>query len=225
MTTILITGAGRGIGLELTRQALAKGWTVIGSVRSEQAAAQLAKELPDVKVLQFDVSDHDAVSAAAASLDTPLDILINNAGIYGPNEGAISATDFEGFAETLAVNTIAPLKIAQAFSPHLRRGTNPRLINISSNMGRMVHAKSNCIAYRTSKAALNKVVQGLATDLKPDGICCIAMHPGWVRTDMGGSSADISVEESALGILDVVSNLALDDTCQFIDWDGTKQPW
>ena len=225
MTTTLITGAGRGIGLELARQSLAKGWNVIGSVRRAEAAAQLAKELPEVKVLQFDVSDHDAITAAAGSIDSPIDILINNAGIYGPDEGAISTKDFDGFAETLAVNTIAPLRIAQAFLPHLKRGTNARLINISSNMGRMVHDFSNRIAYRTSKAALNKVVQALASDLKPEGICAIAMHPGWVRTDMGTSSADISVEESASGILDVVSKLTLADTCQFIDWDGTKQPW
>ena len=225
MTTILITGAGRGIGLELARQSLANGWAVYASVRSADAAAALVKKLPEVNVLQFDVADPDAITTAAASVDAPIDILINNAGIYGPDETAISTKDFDGFAETLAVNTLAPLRIAQAFLPHLKRGTNSRLINISSNMGRMVHAFSNRIAYRTSKAALNKVVQALASDLKPEGICAVAMHPGWVRTDMGTSSADISVEESVAGILDVVSNLTLDDTCQFIDWDGTRQPW
>ncbi len=225
MTTILITGAGRGIGLELARQSLAKGWRVYGSVRSVDVAAQLKNELPGVEVLQFDVVDGKAILQAAASLDQPIDILINNAGIYGPDEAAISTTDFEGFARTLEVNTIAPLKIAQAFLPHLRKGSNPRLVNISSIMGRMGHSSSNRIAYRVSKAALNKVVQALSSDLKPGGICCIAMHPGWVRTDMGGSSADISVEESALGILNVIENLKLADTGQFIDWDGTRQPW
>ena len=225
MTTALITGAGRGIGKELARQALAKGWNVIGSVRSTEAQRALAEEFPRMAVLQFDVTDHDAVEKISRSVKRPIDILINNAGIIGPDRQSTTDMDFDGFRDTMEINVLAPLAVAQAFLPHLEQGENPRIINISSVMGRMEFATSDRIAYRASKAALNKVVQGLATDLKPRGITCIAMHPGWVRTDMGGASADISVEESAEGILTVAESLALEKTGRFIDWDGQERVW
>lgn len=133
--------------------------------------------------------------------------------------------DFDGFAKTLEVNVLAPLKVVQTFLPLLRQSAYPRVINISSKMGRMEFSTSDRIAYRASKAALNKVTQGLATDLREDGIAVIAMHPGWVRTDMGGSSADITPGESAKGILRVAENLSIEDTGRFIDWDGTPRSW
>jgi NAD(P)-dependent dehydrogenase (short-subunit alcohol dehydrogenase family) len=117
------------------------------------------------------------------------------------------------------------LKVAQVFLPLLKQGSSPRLINISSKMGRMEFSASDRIAYRASKAALNKVTQGLATDLKEDGITCIAMHPGWVQSDMGGAQADITPQESAQGILKVIQSITLDDTGKFIDWDGTPRSW
>lgn len=236
MTTILITGAARGIGLELTKQALAMGWKVYGSVRSEADAIRLAGDLgvpvgatdqtdANFVPLVFDVTDHDMVVAAAGRIDGVIDIVINNAGIIGPTRQSTLDMDFEGFAETLAVNTIAPLNVAQAFLPHLKRSDRPRLITISSGMGSMSYQKSDRIAYRASKAAVNKVCQGLATDLKSDGVSVIAMHPGWVRTDMGGSAADISAQESAAGILAVADELTLDGTGCFVNYDGTLLDW
>jgi len=227
MTTILITGAGRGIGYELARQSIDKGWNVIGSVRSVEAQRELAQKLPQMAVLNFDVTDHAAIEKVANAFHSPIDVLVNNAGIIGPATDAQTTLemDFDGFAKTLETNVLSPLKIAQVFLPLLKQGNNPRLINISSKMGRMEFSASDRIAYRASKAALNKVTQALATDLKEEGISCISMHPGWVQSDMGGAQADISPEQSAKGILQVISSLTIGDTGKFIDWDGIARSW
>ncbi len=225
MTTILITGAGRGIGFEMARQSIDKGWNVIGSVRTVEAQRELAQKLPQMAVLNFDVTDHKALENVANAFHSPIDVLVNNAGIIGEIPQATLDMDFDGFAKTLAINTLAPLKVTQVFLPLLKQGNNPRLVNISSKMGRMEFSTSDRIAYRASKAALNKVTQGLATDLREEGVTCIAMHPGWVQTDMGGETADITPSESAAGILEVISSLGIDDTGKFIDWDGTPRSW
>ncbi|MEM9277156.1 MAG: SDR family oxidoreductase [Pseudomonadota bacterium] len=225
MTTILITGAGRGIGFELARQSLEKGWDVVGSVRSVEAQRELAQKLPQMAVLNFDVTDHQAIEKVANAFHRPIDVLINNAGIIGPDQQSTTDMDFHGFAKTLEVNVLAPLKIAQVFLPLLKESENPRIINISSKMGRMEFSTSDRIAYRASKAALNKVTQGLAIDLKPDGVSVIAMHPGWVQSDMGGPSADITPPKSAEGILKVAETLRPEQSGSFIDWDGVQRAW
>ena len=226
MTTILITGTNRGIGLELAKQSLAKGWRVIGSARKIVADPDAhICEHPQFLDLQFDVIDHEAVRKAAAQVDEPIDILINNAGVIGPERQSTRDMDFDGFAQTLAVNTIAPLAVAQAFLPHLQRSAKPRLLTVSSMMGSMSHARSDRIAYRASKAAVNKVMQGLATDLAPLGIAVVSLHPGWVRTDMGGAGADISAHESAEGILRIAETLDMRRTGQFLNWDGNVISW
>jgi len=226
LTTILVTGAGRGIGYELAKQAMSFGWTVYGSVRSRNSGYKLRADLPDIKVLQFDVTDHDAIEAAANEVSQlTFDIVINNAGVIGPEKQSALEMDFEGFRETLNVNVLGPLKIAQAFLPNLRMADNPRLVTISSQMAAMDSFKSNQIAYRASKVAVNKVVQCLASDLIDDGICSVAIDPGWVKTDMGGEYADISTEECAAGVLEVTRNLSIQDTGRFIRWDGSQRNW
>ncbi len=226
MTTILITGAARGIGRALCEDALRRGWSVIGSVRDSATAKTLETESGSrFQALVFDVTDAAAVAKAAGSLDRPIDILINNAGIIGPERQSTLDMDFDGFAKTLAVNVLAPLRIAQAFLPHLKRSARPRLMTISSGTGSMSHASSDHLAYRASKAAVNKVTQGLASDLKRSGIAVAAIHPGWVRTDMGGRGADIEVAESAKGILDVAERLDLAGTGKFLKYDGSQMAW
>jgi NAD(P)-dependent dehydrogenase (short-subunit alcohol dehydrogenase family) len=226
MTTILITGTNRGIGLELAKQALAKGWTVYGSARVvvTDPDAHICDH-PKFHDLVFDVTDHATVRAAAASVGEPIDILINNAGSIGPERQSTLDMDFDGFAKTLAVNTLAPLAVVQAFLPHLKRSTNPRILTVSSRMGSLSHASSDRIAYRASKAAVNKVMQGLATDLKPMGIAVANLHPGWVRTDMGGAGADIDAGTSAGGILKIAEGLTLEGTGKFYNWDGSALAW
>ena len=211
--------------MELARQALQKGWQVSGTVRTDVDRRRMKKTMPEVTILKFDVRDNPTIDKIAAGYEQPIDVLINNAGVIGPERQSTTDMDFVGFGQTLAINTLAPLKISQVFLKNLLLGNNPRLVTISSNMGRMQHSQSNQLAYRASKSAVNKVVQGLATDLKDKNICVIAMHPGWVQSEMGGSNADISVGESAEGLLNVIGALTMNDTGQFIDWNGTRQKW
>ena len=225
MTRILITGAGRGIGFQLAKQALEKGWDVVGSVRSVEAQRELAEKLPKMAVLNFDVTDHEGVEKVANAFHSPIDILVNCAGIIGPQKQSTLDMDFDGFAKTLEVNVLAPLKVAQVFLPLVKASDNGRIINISSQMGRMEFSASDRIAYRSSKSALNKVTQALATDLHQEGVAVIAVHPGWVSTDMGGPDAPVAPVDSAAGLLNVMETLTLDDTGKFIDWDGTARSW
>jgi NAD(P)-dependent dehydrogenase (short-subunit alcohol dehydrogenase family) len=145
MTSIFITGIARGIGFELARQALDKGWQVAGSVRSARDGQRLAKLLPAVNVLEFDVTDFDAVDQAAATLSSPIDILINNAGVIGPARQSTTDMDFDGFAKTLQINSLAPLKVSQAFLPHLRKGKRARLVTISLRQSMLLY-KSDFLA-------------------------------------------------------------------------------
>ncbi|MBB4039270.1 NAD(P)-dependent dehydrogenase (short-subunit alcohol dehydrogenase family) [Microvirga flocculans] len=225
MGTYLVTGMGRGIGHELARVLLRRGDRVIGTVRDEAGiapewAAFLASG--QLRLVMLDVRDAASIGKAAAQIDEPIDVLVNNAGIIGPHRQSTLDMDFEGFLETLDVNTLGPLRIVQAFLPHLRRSKAPRIVTISSRMGSLSHAKSDRIAYRASKAAVNKVMQALATDLQGEGIVAISVHPGWVRTDMGGSGADISVEESAEGLIKLIDRVTLAESGLFFDWTGTQ---
>lgn len=227
MSRILITGAGRGIGFALAKELIGRGRQVIGTVRSQENAQYFTDQLgSNAKALVLDVTDDKAVKQAAADLTAPLDVLVNNAGVLGnrsPN--TIDYDDFDEFAEILAINTLAPLRVTQAFLPNLRRGDRPRILTVSSQMGMMSYQKSDAIAYRASKAAVNKIMQGVATDLKSENIAVQMLHPGWVRSDMGGSGADISVEESASGIADRLENLVIEQTGTFVNYDGSPMPW
>ncbi|WP_269582420.1 SDR family NAD(P)-dependent oxidoreductase [Roseibium sp. Sym1] len=226
MPACLVTAANRGIGLEITRAALGKGWTVFGSVRSEQLAQQTRDSLQgDFRPLIFDVTDHLAVHAAATALDSALDLLINNAGIISPERQTPLDMDFDGFAKTLSVNTLAPLAVSQAFLPHLRRSGRGRILTISSQMAWMGYRKADTLAYRASKAAVNKVMQGLATALEGEGIPVALIDPGWVRTDMGGPMADNSPQDVATGILAVSEGLSIADTGKFFRWSGEERPF
>jgi NAD(P)-dependent dehydrogenase (short-subunit alcohol dehydrogenase family) len=222
MKTILITGISRGIGRALAEACLRRGDHVIGTVRP-RAASPLRD--PRLKVLELDVRDESQIAAAATLVTTPVDVLINNAGVIGQREANTLTTDFAAFADTLNVNVLGPLRVSQAFLPHLRQAKASRILTITSHMGSMSHGKSDRIAYRASKAAVNKVMQGLATDLASEGIAVAVAHPGWVRTDMGGAGADISPVESAAGLLAVVDGMSVANTGRFFNWNGAELPW
>jgi NAD(P)-dependent dehydrogenase (short-subunit alcohol dehydrogenase family) len=227
MTTILITGANRGIGYALTEALIKRGDRVIAMVRDPFRIPDLLKTAPreQMMVIGMDVTDQRSVDRAAAALKEPIDALVNNAGIYGPRGATGLDVDLAEFAQVLAVNTIAPLRVARAFVPHLKHGRNPRILTVSSQMGALSGSAQGSIAYRASKAAVNKTMQSLAADLKPEGIAVIVLHPGWVQTDMGGSAADITPHESAAGIAGLIDTITLKDTGQFYRWDGTIHPW
>ncbi len=222
MTHVFITGCNRGIGRALVDAALAQGWTVSGSTRDGVAAPALSGHH-----LTFDLLNLDQVTKVIGDFPDPLDVLINSAGIIGPANGDQSTLnmDFAGFANTLAVNTLAPLAVSQAFLPHLRRSGRPRILSISSQMSAMTQAKPDRIAYRASKAALNKVMQGLATDLEPDGIPVALIDPGWVRTDMGGPAADLDADTVAEEIISFAGRITIAETAGFYLWNGEPRPF
>lgn len=221
----LITGANRGIGAGLVKLILARGDDVTPAVRSRGALEESGAHGGSRKALVFDTRDEDSIAAAAASLDAGVDVLVCNAGIYGPQRQSTKDMDFAGVLDLLNVNTLGPLRTAQAFLSHLRRGKNPRIVFISSLMGSMALAGSHNVGYRASKAALNKIMQCMAEDLRESGVSLISMHPGWVRTDMGGSNATLSVEESVSGMVKVIDQLTLNDSGKFLDYQGKPVAW
>ncbi|WP_186399843.1 SDR family oxidoreductase [Stappia sp. P2PMeth1] len=229
-STLVVTGANRGIGLELVRRFLADGaWRIHAACRAPESAmalADLAAGHPDrLTVHPLDVTDAGSVVAFAEALgEAPVDLLINNAGVLNPHQ-ALDDLDFAAWERELQVNTLAPMRMAVALRPQLRRAANPRIVTISSQMGSLARPRGGSYAYRSSKAAVNKAMQGLAIDLEADGICVVVMHPGWVRTSMGGGSAEIDPQESAAGIFSVATRLSMADTGSFLQWNGEIHPW
>lgn len=231
----LITGARRGIGLEMTRQLLHRGDAVIGTVRSEAAAQELRDLFPAevaqrLQIVSLDVRDRKSITKAALRITEHLDVLVNNAGILGPERQSTLDMDFDGFLEMFVVNAMGPLAVTQAFLPQLRRSERPRIVTITSRMGSSSYRKDDLIAYQASKAAANKVVRGFATTLGPSGIIVIAAHPGLVRTDLGGTRATASPEsisaiESATGLLKVIDGLLASDNGRFLDYGGREIAW
>lgn len=221
MATILITGANRGIGLELAWQYASAGHDVIRCMRGTDKAGEAIGE-----VHPLDVTDDQSVAALAHALGgRPIDLLIANAGVIGPERQSSTQMDFPGFLATLDTNVLGPLRVVQALLPNLRAADHARIAVISSKMGSLASAQSGSVAYRASKAAVNKVFQCLASDLEAEGIAVAALHPGWVRTDMGGAGADISVETSAAGIRAVLDGLDMERTGRFYAYDGTELHW
>lgn len=229
MSHWLIAGASRGIGLELARQLALKGERVSASVRSENGRAALQEALAPLgergQILIFDTRDAAQIREAAAEVSEPIDALIANAGAYGPERQSALDMDFDGVLDLININTLGPLRVAQAFLPLLKQGERPRIAVMSSVLGSMALEGTFNVGYRVSKAGLNKIVQCLADDLKPEGIPVIAMHPGWVRTDMGGPNAPVGVVDSAAGIIGVVERLTLADTRRFVDYKGAEIDW
>jgi NAD(P)-dependent dehydrogenase (short-subunit alcohol dehydrogenase family) len=222
--TVLVTGANRGLGLELARQLHAAGATVIGTARKPEAAAELRGL--GVRVEQLDVADPVSVSTLAATLsDVALDVLLNNAGIF-PERGSFESADPKTVLRTYDVNTVGPLRVTQALLPHLRRGERKLIMNMSSGLGSIANnERGTYVGYRASKAALNMVTRTLAADLAAEDFICVVMSPGWVRTDMGGERAQLSPAESVSGILGTLAPLTPRDSGRYLNHDGTDLPW
>jgi NAD(P)-dependent dehydrogenase (short-subunit alcohol dehydrogenase family) len=221
---VVVTGSARGIGLELVRRYVTAGAHVWGTVRSADDAERLESLGAAAPVV--DVTDPHSVEHLAALIsDQAIDLLINNAGVLGPERQSTSDMDFEGFAEVLAVNTLGPLRVTQALTPALLRSGAATVAVVTSRMGSLSYAKSDTVAYRASKAAANKVTQCLATDLEPQGVVVAAVHPGWVRTNIGGQEAEIDVATSAGGIVRLLDGLTMKDTGRFWNYDGTALAW
>lgn len=228
METIIISGANRGIGLELTRLFLQAGKRVVAGCRKPDKAEALRKLGGKLEVVQLDVGDGASVAAFARHLaDQAVDVLINNAGVWGGPKQGIADMDYAEWSRTLEINTVAPFRMAAALLPNLKLGTRPRIVTVSSQMGafNLKGMGVGSYAYRSSKAAVSKVMQVLAEELAADGIIVCPVHPGWVRTDMGGAHAEISAEESAGGLFTLIEGLTLAQSGRFWRWDGSEHPW
>jgi len=219
MASVLITGANRGLGLEFARQYSSDGWDVVATVR--ESSPEL--DTLGVRVEQLDMSDLDAVAKFGDRLQS-LDVLIANAGTYGPKE-ADSAEDAQGWLDTLAVNTVAPYLLARSVLPLVER-SGGKLAAVTSRMGSIEdNSSGGYLAYRTSKTALNSAWRILALDTRGSGVVAAVLHPGWVQTRMGGSSAPLSPEKSVSGMREVIDRLGPDDSGEFFSYDGSRVPW
>ncbi len=226
METVVITGASRGIGLALTRRFLRAGKRVIATCRYPDAF-ECSDERSNLDVVQLDVTDGEAMSRFVSDLSGEVvDVLLNNAGVIGGDRQGVDNMDYDAWREAFEVNTLAPFRLAVSLRANLLRSRRPRVVTISSQMGSFDRKSSpGNYAYQGSKAAVNKVMQALAQEFHGDGIVVCPVHPGWVRTDMGGPSAQISADESASGLFDLVESLTIGDTGQFWTWDGRRHPW
>ena len=234
--TVLITGANRGVGQELTRQAVARGDLVVATARQPEEAMelnQLASRTGKIDIRRAAVTDAASLSALAEGLGgRAIDLLIANAGVLSgrarlsdpatANDPAYSA---DAWAATFMTNVYGPFATIAALLPAIRRGSEKKIAIIASQMGSSARAPGGAYSYRASKAAAVNLARNLATDLKAEGIAVGAYHPGWVRTDMGGAEADISAEESAEGLLQRFDALSLETTGLFESFKGELLPY
>ena len=227
-----VTGASRGIGLEFVRQLLRRGDAVEAGVllleENADVLQALARESEGrLRVYPLDITDPASVGAFAREVDGggPLDVLINNAGVMGGNK-FLTELDFQELLRSFDTNTLGALRVTAALLPTLRRGSTRRIACMSSRAGSVSdNASGGRYAYRLSKVALNMAVCNLTVELRPEGFTVLALHPGWVRTDMGGPTATRSPEEAVHDLLQVIDSARPEDTGRFLDFKGQPVPW
>lgn len=240
MPTVLVTGTSRGLGLELTRQYLADGWSVLACARDPSASAPLqalaAQYAVTLRLFTLDVEDHAAIDQAARALeDTAIDVLINSAGTMGNGSfakeglafGRFGQSNFDDWARVFRINVAGPMKMAEAFVEHVARSQQKKIVTLTSMLGSVaLNRIGGLYAYRASKAAVNAMMKSMAIDLaKSHSIAATAMHPGWVRTDLGGPRADIEAVDSVAGMRRVIASLTIENAGRYWVYDGSELPW
>lgn len=228
---VLVTGASRGIGLEFVRYGMQQGWRVFACCRHPQQAdallnmAKLANGRVTVHIVDLD--ELATIQALAYELrNDAIDLLISNAGIYGSSNMRFGNVDTESWQQAFKVNCIAPMKLVEVLIENLRMGQGRTVACLSSRMGSMAdNSSGGSYIYRSSKAALNSVVKSLSVDLRDQEIKVVALHPGWVKTDMGGPNAQITTAESVAAMMQSLEKLEIQDSGRFIDIDGSDVPW
>lgn len=230
---IVLTGASRGLGLEFTRWWLAAGHHVFALARSASTSKGLAKLAADhgkaLHLLDMTVADEKSVAAAGAHIRATwdaVDMLLNNAGIYEHKDDSLDDLDLDDCLEAIKVNTLGPIRMARTLRPLLRKGHQPRIVNMTSLMGSITdNTSGGSWGYRLSKAALNMASRNMAHELTPDGIVAVVIHPGWVRTDMGGAAAPLTIEEAVASMARTMDNFTMAQAGGFYDRNGEPMPW
>lgn len=228
MTTYLVTGANRGIGLEFVKQLSARpGAVVIGTARRVSGLSPEAASVKGVRWVELDVSDWASIESLPERLGgvDAIDVLINNAGVSSPARLLADVTGPE-LERVFRVNTFAPLLVTKALLPKLVAGSRKLVLNITSQLGSIANnTGGSSYAYRASKTGLNQLTVSLANELRPVGVTCIMAHPGWVQTDMGGKEATLTPEVSVRGLLGIVDRAELSMSGRFLNYDGSALPW
>ena len=231
MSRYVVTGTNRGIGLEFVSQLLAQGHQVVATARNPQpvpALQALANQYrTQLTLLPLDLADESSVQIFAAEVGRqPIDVLINNAGVYGPRDAELGNLRGGDWAEVLWIDVIAPLLLTQALLPALRQGTEKRIAFLSSKMGSIEdNTSGGSYVYRSAKTGLNQAVRSLAIDLKDEGFVVLPLHPGWVMTDMGGPGALIDTRTSVIGLLKSIQGCSVAESGKFLAYDGKHIPW
>ena len=222
MKTAIVTGANRGIGLELTRQLLDSGYNVHATYRSNKGRLEQI-DSDNLSIHQMDVRDKTQVSNVVQSVDK-IDLLINNAGVADGRWQSISEIDMEHALEVLNVNAVSPVLVTQHSMPKMVNGS--KVVMMSSLMGSISDCQSGrSYAYRASKTALNMFSMAMKNEFDANGISLLIMHPGWVETDMGGPNAPLSTEESVIGIMQRIEEQDMSMSGRYVEFDGTPIEW
>ena len=227
MPTVMITGSNRGLGLECARQYADEGWRVIATCRNPGNAIKLASLKGELEIHALDMSDHGQILSLADSLrEEAIDLLFNNAGIFDPSPSHLVDIDYKDWENFIRINVMSPLMICATFSDHVAASNLKKIAIMSSKMGSIEDNNSGgSYIYRSTKAALNAVMKSLSIDLAPRGISVAILHPGWVRTDMGGPNGLIDAPESVNGLLKVIKDLNLKNSGRFYSYDGSEIAW
>ena len=230
MTNVVITGANRGLGLGFVKNYLGKNVDVVSTTRDLKSSKELLalkEKFPNnLEIFELDLLKESAGDTLANFLgERPIDILINNAGVGSTNQH-FEAVSPKPWLEVLKVNLIAPLMITQSIINNVKKGSDKKIYFLSSQLGSIGdNASGGMYIYRSSKTGLNQVVKSLSVDLKPQGITVVSLHPGWVKTDMGGPDAPVSIDESIEGMMQVIDSTDIRDTGRFLNYDGKELPW
>ena len=235
MPTLIITGANRGLGLEFVRQYAADGWAITAINRRDSDELDALQKRHAIQTIRADLTDDASLRRAVAEIDpASVDLLINNAGTMGDGSFSESGFSYQAFGSfnrdewlrVFNINVCTPMSLAELLVDQLETADRPVIATLSSMLGsNALNSIGNSYAYRASKAAVNSITKSMGINLRDRGIICVALHPGWVRTDMGGPGADIDVNESVSGMRDSIAKLTLDDTGSFIAWTGDRMPY
>lgn len=221
MPTILITGGSRGIGAELVKQYAADGWDVIATARSDADLEEL-NAMDRVTALELDVAEPGSVETFLDEVgDRPIDVFLNNAGVYGPR-----SPERDAWLEALEINVVAPTLLAEKLKPNVAASEHKTMAVVTSRMGSIGdNSGGGSIPYRSTKAAVNAAWKSLAIDWKDDGIAIAMLHPGWVKTDMGGENAQIDTQTSVAGLRKRIAETDLSNSGRFVAYDGAAIEW